>query len=681
MIQREIGENDFIQKYGNCGLDRNVISWLVNSSSPKERQTMLAYDEEFFKKYTKLHAEQEKSSGRPRNPLQDSEEALLQKAIIESTKNQQGNTYEPLNVSERLRQGGEGVGLKNIGNTCYFNSLMQTIFRIPTVVQGVMEMEGLDQLALPSSGVEGKRLKLSVNMMECLKDLFAGMICSNQKYENPAEVINKCADDQGEIIKIGDQKDIVEFMISFLSRMEDAFNLKTNSGSDWVASDIPDEGPISSIGANRAFLTKTVPAKADQPLFGSKLERESNLNQSMFDAAGDDQDDGDLLNRSLQFFNSKVKNSELSSKFKATLSIAAQSFIQKSFMGTAQSFIISPNSERVSYEGTFGPMMLSPHASDFYKAWENYFRTELDGFEASFKDLPTTMLNSSSKKPVYYKWDFVKKFPDVLTFQINRAEFNLETKGTQKTHKKFDIPLQVFTDRFLLENKEIIQKWRLRSEDSQEKLEKIEKGLESLEKFGKGNDLFQALGDSLNFMNCLDARDNSSNLPFDLLTAGLNQEETYVKNGLANMKKKLESYREGLLNKKAEIKNFLASMYKGIERNRYILFSVIIHEGSSDGGHYYNYLRLDKHGNWLKCNDFNMKKVHEAEVLANACGDEQSTSSAYCVFYMKEEIFNTQKFHSYELYSRGIRGTYFDLVKGNTLEKILKKNQNFSKVV
>ena len=33
-------------------------------------------------------------------------------------------SYEPLNPEQRVRQSGDVVGLKNIGNTCYFNSIV-----------------------------------------------------------------------------------------------------------------------------------------------------------------------------------------------------------------------------------------------------------------------------------------------------------------------------------------------------------------------------------------------------------------------------------------------------------------------------------------------------------------------------------------------------------------------------
>ena len=48
-------------------------------------------------------------------------------------------SFEPLNPNERMRVEGIPAGLKNVGNTCYFNSLLQTYFRIPKFVEAVLK--------------------------------------------------------------------------------------------------------------------------------------------------------------------------------------------------------------------------------------------------------------------------------------------------------------------------------------------------------------------------------------------------------------------------------------------------------------------------------------------------------------------------------------------------------------
>ncbi len=47
------------------------------------------------------------------------------------------------------------------------------------------------------------------------------MIASDRKYIDPTPVISSIVDDYGNEIAIGDQKDIGEFNLIFLSRIED----------------------------------------------------------------------------------------------------------------------------------------------------------------------------------------------------------------------------------------------------------------------------------------------------------------------------------------------------------------------------------------------------------------------------------------------------------------------------
>ena len=57
--------------------------------------------------------------------------------------------------------------------------------------------------------------------MENLKILFSELIASDKKYVDPTPVISSIVDDYGNDLAVGDQKDIGEFNLIFLSRIED----------------------------------------------------------------------------------------------------------------------------------------------------------------------------------------------------------------------------------------------------------------------------------------------------------------------------------------------------------------------------------------------------------------------------------------------------------------------------
>ena len=73
---------------------------------------------------------------------------MLQKALEASLKAQDGYstvTNEPLKPEDRKREAGVPCGLKNIGNTCYFNSLLQAYYNIPGLVKPILEFKDDDK--------------------------------------------------------------------------------------------------------------------------------------------------------------------------------------------------------------------------------------------------------------------------------------------------------------------------------------------------------------------------------------------------------------------------------------------------------------------------------------------------------------------------------------------------------
>lgn len=164
----------------------------------------------------------------------NSEDINMNKAIEASLKANTQGSYEPLDLENRARKIGEPVGLKNIGNTCYFNSLMQTLFRVAPFVKEIVKLEGADNFKVPESvpSEVQKRSKESVAMVKNLQELFITLIASNQKYADPAPVLNKCVDSKGEHVKIGDQQDITEYAINFFERIEEVLDFLHHRVSD-----------------------------------------------------------------------------------------------------------------------------------------------------------------------------------------------------------------------------------------------------------------------------------------------------------------------------------------------------------------------------------------------------------------------------------------------------------------
>lgn len=120
----------------------------------------------------------------------------------------------------------------------------------------------------------------------------------------------------------------------------------------------------------------------------------------------------------------------------------------------------------------------------------------------------------------------------------------------------------------------------------------------------------------------------------------------------------------------------IKSIFSKIEKSRYSVFSIIIHEGTAESGHYYCFIKLNRDV-WVKFNDFHTKQFTEEEVMKIAYGDKSNTASAYCVFYMKEDLFAKCPNHTYSI-SR--KDGYYPLLNFEMARQMEIKNQGFIKV-
>ena len=141
-----------------------------------------------------------------------------------------------MNPEQRKRDPNVPVGLKNIGNTCYFNSILQVYFNLPDFVKAILEFKDDGIELTPFSNDKSiddlqetqflNRLKQSHNLIKNMKLLFASMTIGNKKYADPTDVLRSITNIEGRPLELGDQQDIGEFNAEFLSRIQDGLNYK-----------------------------------------------------------------------------------------------------------------------------------------------------------------------------------------------------------------------------------------------------------------------------------------------------------------------------------------------------------------------------------------------------------------------------------------------------------------------
>jgi hypothetical protein len=82
--------------------------------------------------------------------------------------------------------------------------------------------------------------------------MFASMLLSNVKYQDPTEVLESIVDDNGDSISIYEQKDIGEFFLNLLDRLQDGLGENKNLIRKAISADF--DRQTMKFGQNPAAL-------------------------------------------------------------------------------------------------------------------------------------------------------------------------------------------------------------------------------------------------------------------------------------------------------------------------------------------------------------------------------------------------------------------------------------------
>ena len=113
---------------------------------------------------------------------------------------------------------------------------MQAIFHVPNVQQKILrfDISSMDgplkkvEQSAETDAIEKKKIRFSVKLILALQRLFSNMLLSKVSYQDPTEVLEAIVDDNGEEISIYEQKDIGEFFLNFLERLQDGLGENKN---------------------------------------------------------------------------------------------------------------------------------------------------------------------------------------------------------------------------------------------------------------------------------------------------------------------------------------------------------------------------------------------------------------------------------------------------------------------
>jgi uncharacterized UBP type Zn finger protein len=124
---------------------------------------------------------------------------------------------DPENPFDRKRESLEmPAGIKNVGNTCYINSLIQALFLVP---QFRFHIFDLGSVAQPASA--GERL------IHELQLLFTRMLLTNRRYVDPSPLLEFTS-------HRGAQEDPTELFLALLEKIREGATAKKNEQGFFV---------------------------------------------------------------------------------------------------------------------------------------------------------------------------------------------------------------------------------------------------------------------------------------------------------------------------------------------------------------------------------------------------------------------------------------------------------------
>uniref|UniRef100_A0A8C9TYJ6 Ubiquitin carboxyl-terminal hydrolase n=1 Tax=Scleropages formosus TaxID=113540 RepID=A0A8C9TYJ6_SCLFO len=146
-------------------------------------------------------------------------EASVEESAANAKRKRCEASGESANPADWIRQDDWPVGVRNVGNTCWFSAVIQSLFHLPVFRRLVLNYILSERVLEKCKSCSDKR---NVAFMQELRCLFALMVGSKRRFVDPSAAVELLKD----AFRTSEaQQDVSEFTHKLLDWLEDAFQL------------------------------------------------------------------------------------------------------------------------------------------------------------------------------------------------------------------------------------------------------------------------------------------------------------------------------------------------------------------------------------------------------------------------------------------------------------------------
>lgn len=621
---------------------------------------------------------------------------LTQRDITNSNAAWQSQPFS--NPKEGLRSALEHpVGLRNIGNTCYLNSLLQVYYHLPNFRTAIMSFRAPEHVttvtepiseSLPvendthimsdqgDSNVQARQLlddglrplmseenisdksdnhaaeqshppqeATNTNAVEFvveLQRLFAAMSLGNENCVDPTDVMRALRDSDGRPIVVGTQQDASEFNQLFMEMVEKGLSCDSSQavcrGQAMSLASQPDSF-TSDLEPRKMMDKQDSPEETVKNMFTLKFLQEIKPCQSPRQVAA-------IGQKPVQ------TNGETTS-----IIVTVASKGERNLYGGLDDYAY----DKVDYRGSAAVTVVTSEENtsnaDTLVEEEKSASTSVENENVTMLDVNEHDDDSSAIKSLWFT-----RLPPVVVIYLQRTDYNPKTSQPEKVHDRYDFPPELALDRYMEANREASEKANKQVRALRRRRKRIMSLLDEYRRFpvqknpvaSGGIDQVQMQGEAHTGTNAqlngpvaeeffsagerLQKRLQQVLDPTSQLFTVNDVAKEDVEMSMKTISKILDHDRRQCESYERELRdmNPESEFFGDLNHMRYFLHAVLVHEGAPDSGHYWTFIR-----NWNAIrSDEEWLRLSDSSVSFVKESDMFLSSvggngkaSAYCIMY------------------------------------------------